>query len=239
MQGDALAISPAGRGFDAVTIAFGLRNMADRARCLSEIRRVLRPGGRLLRPRILAALALAPAPLRPLPAARRAARGGALTGDRAAYEYLGDSIEGFPGAKRSRASSAGPALPTSLLADDAGRSSPSTRPPRSRPSVERLPAAAGRVGVGILDLEALAVEPVVKVDRGAVEVLEALGIDDDRDALALERGVVRPWVRRTTSRTACRSIRRARQRAEAAAAPSARPRASCAPGSRPVASVGS
>ena len=34
--------------FDAVTIAFGLRNVADQPRALSEFRRVLRPGGRLV-----------------------------------------------------------------------------------------------------------------------------------------------------------------------------------------------
>ena len=33
--------------FDAVTIAFGLRNFDHRAECLNEIRRVLKPGGRL------------------------------------------------------------------------------------------------------------------------------------------------------------------------------------------------
>lgn len=33
--------------FDAVTIGFGLRNVADQSRALSEFRRVLRPGGRL------------------------------------------------------------------------------------------------------------------------------------------------------------------------------------------------
>ncbi|MBR0224300.1 MAG: ubiquinone/menaquinone biosynthesis methyltransferase [Bacteroidales bacterium] len=33
--------------FDAVTIAFGLRNFDHRAQCLAEIRRVLKPGGRL------------------------------------------------------------------------------------------------------------------------------------------------------------------------------------------------
>ena len=34
--------------FDAVTIGFGLRNVTDRARCLAECLRVLRPGGRLV-----------------------------------------------------------------------------------------------------------------------------------------------------------------------------------------------
>ena len=33
--------------FEVVTIAFGLRNFDHRARCLSEIRRVLKPGGQL------------------------------------------------------------------------------------------------------------------------------------------------------------------------------------------------
>ena len=44
-QGDGLALSLPDESFDAVTISFGLRNMADRRRSLSEMRRVLRPGG--------------------------------------------------------------------------------------------------------------------------------------------------------------------------------------------------
>lgn len=43
--GDALSLQLPDASYDAVTIAFGFRNMADRARCLAEIRRVLRPGG--------------------------------------------------------------------------------------------------------------------------------------------------------------------------------------------------
>ncbi len=95
-QGDALALPLPDASFDAVTMAFGFRNMADRARCLSEIRRVLRPDGHLfilefskpwtwLRP-------LYDFHLRhvmPLIA-------GKLTGDRAAYEYLCGSIAAFP-----------------------------------------------------------------------------------------------------------------------------------------------
>ena len=45
--GSAEAIPFADASFDAVTIAFGLRNFDHRAQCLSEIRRVLKPGGQL------------------------------------------------------------------------------------------------------------------------------------------------------------------------------------------------
>ena len=95
-QGDALRIPLEDGSFDAVTIAFGLRNMADRAKCLSEIQRVLRPQGRLF------VLEFSqPWPwVRPLYAfhmrsiAPRIA--GALTGDRGAYDYLRESIGAFP-----------------------------------------------------------------------------------------------------------------------------------------------
>src|SRR5258708_559841 len=95
--GDGLALPLPAASFDAVTIAFGLRNMADRAKALGEMRRVLRPGGRLfvlefsqpyfwLRPFYYAYLRLV------LPAVA-----GLVTGDRAAYEYLCGSIEEWPG----------------------------------------------------------------------------------------------------------------------------------------------
>jgi len=98
-QGDGLALPLPDGSQDAVTIAFGLRNMADRAKCLSEMRRVLRPGGRLfilefsqpwtwVRPFYALHLWL----VVPLLA-------GLLTGDRGAYRYLGDSIGAFPGSK--------------------------------------------------------------------------------------------------------------------------------------------
>ena len=84
------------RAYDAVTISFGLRNMADRHKALSEMRRVLRPGGRLFvlefsqpyfwfRPFYYAYLRF----VLPTIAA-------IVTGDRSAYEYLCGSIEQFP-----------------------------------------------------------------------------------------------------------------------------------------------
>jgi demethylmenaquinone methyltransferase/2-methoxy-6-polyprenyl-1,4-benzoquinol methylase len=47
-QGDGLALPSPDASFDAVTISFGLRNLADRACGLREMHRVLRPGGRLV-----------------------------------------------------------------------------------------------------------------------------------------------------------------------------------------------
>jgi demethylmenaquinone methyltransferase/2-methoxy-6-polyprenyl-1,4-benzoquinol methylase len=96
-QGDALDIPLPDGTFDAVTIAFGLRNMADRARCLSQMRRVLRPGGRLF---VLEFSHPEPwlSPLYGFHLRRTAPLlAGMLTGDRAAYEYLATSIDAFPG----------------------------------------------------------------------------------------------------------------------------------------------
>jgi demethylmenaquinone methyltransferase/2-methoxy-6-polyprenyl-1,4-benzoquinol methylase len=94
--GDGLALPLADESVDAVTISFGLRNMADRHRALTEMRRVLRPGGGLFvlefsqpyawfRPLYFFYLRR----LLPLIA-------GGVTGDRAAYVYLNESIEQFP-----------------------------------------------------------------------------------------------------------------------------------------------
>jgi demethylmenaquinone methyltransferase/2-methoxy-6-polyprenyl-1,4-benzoquinol methylase len=46
--GDALALPFRDRAFDAVTISFGLRNVADPDAALAEMLRVTRPGGRLV-----------------------------------------------------------------------------------------------------------------------------------------------------------------------------------------------
>lgn len=46
-EGDATALEFPDASFDVVSIAFGIRNVSDADRALSEFRRVLRPGGRL------------------------------------------------------------------------------------------------------------------------------------------------------------------------------------------------
>ena len=82
--------------FDALTVAFGLRNMDSWPGALAEMARVIHPGGHLL----VLDFSVPPPPLRwlyrpylhhVLP--RIAAL---LTREQAAYDYLGDSIEKFP-----------------------------------------------------------------------------------------------------------------------------------------------
>jgi len=48
VAGDALHLPFAGAAFDAATISFGLRNVADVPAALGELARVVRPGGRLV-----------------------------------------------------------------------------------------------------------------------------------------------------------------------------------------------
>jgi demethylmenaquinone methyltransferase/2-methoxy-6-polyprenyl-1,4-benzoquinol methylase len=94
--GDGLALPLPDRCVDAVTIAFGLRNMADRHKALSEMRRVLRPGGRLF----VLEFSQPAAWFRPVyfPYLKYVLPqiAGAVTGDKGAYDYLCGSIEEFP-----------------------------------------------------------------------------------------------------------------------------------------------
>ncbi len=100
---DGLALPFENGSFDGVTVAFGLRNMASWDGALAEMYRVLRPGGHVL----VLDFALPKGPLRwvyrkylhhVLP---RLA--GWVTGRKAAYDYLGESIEKFPSGAAMRA----------------------------------------------------------------------------------------------------------------------------------------
>ncbi|MBL8876316.1 MAG: bifunctional demethylmenaquinone methyltransferase/2-methoxy-6-polyprenyl-1,4-benzoquinol methylase UbiE [Phycisphaerae bacterium] len=48
VEGDAMNLPFEAQSFDALSIAFGIRNVASPAKALSEFQRVLRPGGRLI-----------------------------------------------------------------------------------------------------------------------------------------------------------------------------------------------
>jgi demethylmenaquinone methyltransferase/2-methoxy-6-polyprenyl-1,4-benzoquinol methylase len=96
-QGDVTRLSEADASIDAVTIGFGLRNIVNRDAALREMRRVLRPGGRLV------ILEFAP-PTGPLLAAYRfylgrvmpAVAGLFSTKESSAYRYLAETVAGFP-----------------------------------------------------------------------------------------------------------------------------------------------
>ena len=97
VAGDALRLPFRDGAFDAVTISFGLRNVADPGAALAEMRRVTRPGGRLVVCEF-STITIAPVDMlyrryliNVLPAiARRTAR------NPEAYEYLAESIVDWP-----------------------------------------------------------------------------------------------------------------------------------------------
>jgi len=97
IEGDALALPFRDGSFEAVTIAFGLRNLASVEGGLAELRRVLKPGGWVA---VLEFSRPANAMLRPvfslyftkvLPL-----MGGLISGSRYAYSYLPASVQKFP-----------------------------------------------------------------------------------------------------------------------------------------------
>lgn len=93
---DALNLPFKDASFDVVTVAFGLRNMADYAAAIREMRRVLRDGGHLLVLDFSLPEGILRSPYRWYLHRVLPKLAGALTGQKDAYEYLGGSIEGFP-----------------------------------------------------------------------------------------------------------------------------------------------
>jgi demethylmenaquinone methyltransferase/2-methoxy-6-polyprenyl-1,4-benzoquinol methylase len=100
LVGDALHLPFRDDSFNAVTVAFGLRNMADYGAALREFARVIQPGGRFV------CLELTPykkpilGPIfawyfnKVVPFV-----GGLLSGEREAYRYLPTSVASFPDAE--------------------------------------------------------------------------------------------------------------------------------------------
>jgi demethylmenaquinone methyltransferase / 2-methoxy-6-polyprenyl-1,4-benzoquinol methylase len=93
---DALDLPYGDRSFDAVTIGFGARNLADLERGLSEMARVLRPGGRLVILEITRPHREPLATFYSLWFDRLVPVLGTLAGDQEAYSYLPDSVRTFP-----------------------------------------------------------------------------------------------------------------------------------------------
>jgi demethylmenaquinone methyltransferase/2-methoxy-6-polyprenyl-1,4-benzoquinol methylase len=93
---DALQLPFPDREFDVVTVAFGLRNMADYPAGLREMKRVLKPGGRLVILDFSLPKGILRGPYRWYLHHVLPHMAGWLTGQKDAYEYLGGSIEAFP-----------------------------------------------------------------------------------------------------------------------------------------------
>ncbi len=96
LEADALHLPLPDHSFDALTVAFGLRNMADYPAALREFRRVLRPGGHLLVLDFSMPEGILAPPYRLYLHHILPRIAGCLTGNGSAYDYLGDSIEAFP-----------------------------------------------------------------------------------------------------------------------------------------------
>jgi demethylmenaquinone methyltransferase/2-methoxy-6-polyprenyl-1,4-benzoquinol methylase len=100
VEADAMNLSFPDAEFDAVTIAFGLRNLSNFQDGLTELHRILKPGGKLVVLEFSAPV---------VPGFRGAFRfyfsnilprvGGVVSGSRGAYEYLPDSVSKFPDQK--------------------------------------------------------------------------------------------------------------------------------------------
>jgi demethylmenaquinone methyltransferase/2-methoxy-6-polyprenyl-1,4-benzoquinol methylase len=97
LEGDALAMPVPDASADAVTIAFGLRNVADYGRCIAEMARITRPGGRVVILEIASPMGRIDRILSAAWFGRVVPLLGRLVGDADAYRYLPESVRSYPG----------------------------------------------------------------------------------------------------------------------------------------------
>ncbi len=97
LNGDSEAINFPGQTFDAITVSFGVRNFSNLKKGLTEMLRVMKPGGKAVvlefsKPKMPGIKTLYNLYTRIIaPGA-----GGWISGNRKAYKYLNDSINAFP-----------------------------------------------------------------------------------------------------------------------------------------------
>jgi demethylmenaquinone methyltransferase/2-methoxy-6-polyprenyl-1,4-benzoquinol methylase len=100
LEGDGMNLAFADNTFDAVTIAFGLRNFSNWKDGLIELHRIVKPGGKLVVLEFSTPVVPGFKQIFNLYFSRVLPRiGGAVSGSRGAYEYLPDSVSRFPDQK--------------------------------------------------------------------------------------------------------------------------------------------
>lgn len=97
---DVLNLPYADNSFDIASIAFGVRNVDSPARCLREMARVVRPGGRVVVLEFGQPTGLFRVPYTLYSRFVMPPLGGLLSGDRTAYEYLPRTAAAFPSRER-------------------------------------------------------------------------------------------------------------------------------------------
>ncbi len=97
---DAMDLPFATDSFDVASISFGIRNVDDPVKCLKEMARVVRPGGRVVVLEFGQPTGMFGALFRFYSKTVMPAVGGLLTGNRAAYQYLPRTSAAFPAGDR-------------------------------------------------------------------------------------------------------------------------------------------
>ena len=100
ISADALALPFATDSFDALTVAFGIRNFADPYEALREMKRVVRHGGRLMILELSNPSGLLAGPYSWYFGTILPRLGGLISGSRYAYRYLPSSVGDFPQGER-------------------------------------------------------------------------------------------------------------------------------------------